>query len=194
MSTAAFRLATRRIRTGAAVVFTTALVASPVQAAPLEGTWVGVEASLSPTPSPHAYSVTAHGGTFTVAYDCGAARCTATVAPVEFAAGQYAAGGFSPPGPYAIFIFVPYPDCRTRYGANAYLGLWTNTGSAPLIAECFAPPELRPIGPSDRHLQRVYPPLRPRNFNIPPYVRRPQLDFPPPGGPTPPPPHAGPGG
>ena len=194
MSFAALGRALRRIRTGAAIAFAATLVASPAQAAPLEGTWLGVEASLSPTPSPHAYSVTAHGGNFTVVYDCGGARCTATVAAVEFAAGQYAAGGFSPPGPYGLFIFVPHSDCRTRYGARAYMGVWSNAGGPPFVAECFAPPAFRPIGPADRRPPRVDPPLRPGNFNIPPYLRRPQLVIPPPGGPNAPQPPEGKGG
>ena len=177
------------------------LCASSALAAPLEGTWVGVEESLGLEPSahstpPHAYVVTIHPGQFILTYDCETGRCTSNgrVVHLYFSTGiysgltQYVTEGYRPPGPRAQFVFDEKEPICARYGANAALGVWLEDGNSSIVEECFVPLSLHglePIAP----VQPVNPPSQlPNTPQSPPYIPQPKFPFIPPGSIPPPPP------
>jgi hypothetical protein len=151
--------------------------ATPARAAPLEGTWYAVPATLTPVGGRETYSVTAHTTpsgaiTFQISFFCSAVRpCSQTMSAVTLGGpDQYIAGNFVAPAPKRLFIFVHETSCTSRYGAAAFLGIWTDNGSAPFIAQCYVNRVIAlpgGVGPAPRPLPAFRVPA------IPPYVLRP---------------------
>jgi len=116
-------------------------VASPAHA--LEGTWYAIPDTLTPVGERETYWVTAHTPdavtTFQITFNCGAARpCSQSATAIRIGGvDQFVAGAFASPAPKRLFIFVHDASCTTRYGAASYLGVWSDTGGAPFIAQCF---------------------------------------------------------
>ncbi|MFZ2031148.1 MAG: hypothetical protein WAU68_12615 [Vitreimonas sp.] len=159
-----------------AVTFLSLAIAGEANATPPDGDWVEVTGVLYPPGSRETYgfSEVTRGGvtTFNISVSCGAAPCPLTTTNVtEYSPTVTIAGAFSALAPKRYFIFFHNETCTTPYGPAAYLGLWSDTGGAPYIVQCFVPRRLsitprgigpHPIGPPN------LPPIR-----IPPLIQRP---------------------
>lgn len=151
-------------------------LATRADAAPLPtATWVGIPESVSPAGSAFtsrfAVVTDASGSQSTLVFTCASGpTCTASQPLTEVAGGVYVAGPFAAPAPKRLFLVIRDTTCTPRYGATAWLGVWTDTGGAPFIANCFVPMQLmlprnlrqRPLGPI------VLP-----HIPIPPVLQRP---------------------
>lgn len=178
------------LKLAALAVFTCLAFATRADATPPDGAWVEASGVYPPyARETYIFAEVTGGGTTTLSINvnCGApAPCAlSTTSVMEVAPNVFVAGPFSAPAPKRYFMFLHDASCHV-YGSTAYVGVWTDTGGAPFIAQCFVPRRLsippphgvgpRPIGPPN------LPPIR-----IPPYVQRPAAVGPGPfPGPTPP--------
>lgn len=162
------------------VTFCALFFPSQARADPFAGTWYAVPESLTPVGGRETYSVTARTTagvtTFDISFNCGAIRpCTRSGTSATLGRpDHFVVGNFVAPAPKRLFIFVHDPSCTTRYGAAAYLGVWSDTGAPPFIAQCFltrmvtAPGGVGPVPvPAPRPLPSFRLPT------IPPFVQRP---------------------
>jgi hypothetical protein len=141
------------------------------QATPLEGIWDAIPGAIIYSGEP-THALVAHsdasGSSFTLSFDCGTPTpCVARANASEVAVAVYAAGEYSAPAPNRWFLFLHNAACTTRFGSEAFLGMWADRLLRPYTAQCFLPRSARLT-------------VRPGSPPVPmPSIRLPQLRLPP---------------